>query len=270
MGRPRLTWEQASTRDTRNARRRETEHEVEALGDPDKVGVYTPDDPGVWKWKTPRVVRPGKRPLLNVSRGWGGLTERQQRRGKARTARSWGRMIAIMEQTGQTMEEFVASLSPEELVRGRLKDRNGKFTGAPPTWVPREFHRACIRELMRRGKELWQSNYLDAIQAMTEVATGKVKGASVRDRLTAAQFVIERMEGKQPEVLVLTEDAPWKMAIDDIVAMVPDEQIAAARAARNQLIPQLEEEAIIEAEIVEDEPASPPPRRRAAAPRRKR
>ena len=110
--------------------------------------------------------------------------------------------------------------------------------------------------------------------ALTEIAKGNVKGAKVADRLKAAQLVIERIEGKTPEVLVLTEEAPWQLAIDDIVAQVPDEQIQAARAARDQFIPN--SEAFIDAEVVEvtEEPPAaapaPTPRRRTAAPRRKR
>lgn len=222
-----------------------------------------------------RLIQPGKRPLLRAPRSFLDRmgTERQQRRGKVRTARSWGRMLDAMEKAPMTMEEFVETLSPEELVRGRLKDSEGKFRGRPPAWVPAEFHRACIRELMRRGKHLWQTNYLEAIEAMTRVAKGEVKGATVRDRLTAAQFVIERIEGKQPETVVIREDAPWQMVIDDIVAQVPDEAIAAARHARENLgAPTLEdtEPDVIDAEIVEENEVQPPRRRRRAASRRAR
>lgn len=168
----------------------------------------------------------------------------------------------MLEKTSMTMEEFVAGLTPEELVRGRLKDKNGGFSGRPPAWVPHEFHRACMRELMKRGKELWQVNYLAAIEAMTQVATGKVKGATVGDRVRAATFVIERLEGKVPEIVLVADESPWAMIIDDIVAQVPDEQIAAAKRARNQLIGS-ELGDVIDAEIVEE--PKPTPRRRAAA-----
>lgn len=214
--------------------------------------------------KAQNPIKAGTRPYLYVGRGAfaPGLTERQQRRGRVRTARAWGRMMDMLEKTGMTMEEFVQGLTPEELVRGRLKDRKGGFTGRPPAWVPHEFHRACMRELMRRGKELWQTNYLVAIETMTDIAAGKVKGASARDRLSAAQFVVERLEGKTPDIIQVVEDSPWKMVIDDIVAQVPDEQVEAARRARNGLIGQ-ELADVVDAEIVED--PRPTPRRRAAA-----
>lgn len=127
-----------------------------------------------------------------------------------------------------TMEEFVAQLSPEELVRGQIKDSGGRFRGAPPQWVPRAFHRACITELMKRGKFLWQENYLKAIETMTDIAAGKGPAgrmATPTERLKAAQFVIERLEGKVPEVLHITDEKPWEAMLDGIVAEVSDEAV---------------------------------------------
>lgn len=252
------------------------QHEAAALGDPSTTQSWQLDDgTHVAHHGAKRMgIRAGKRPLLSVGVGpWASvLTPRQVQRGKVRTARAWGRMLDMMEKTGMTIEEFVQGLTPEELVRGKLRDKNGGFTGRPPAWVPHEFHRACIRELMRRGQELWKINYLVAIESMTQIAAGKVKGASAGDRLRAAQFVIERLEGKTPEVIVLADESPWSMIIDDIVAQVPDEQIAAAKQARNALIGS-ELGDIVDAEIVDEEPTAPPrdvlpPRRRSAARRR--
>jgi hypothetical protein len=244
------------------------QQEVQALGGQDRESWTLDDGRHVtYHGATRRPIRAGVRPYLKMretSAFADVLTPRQLRRGKVRTARAWGRMMDAMEKTGMTMEEFVAGLSPEELVRGKLKDRNGKFTGRPPAWVPHEFHRACIRELMRRGKELWQTNYLVAIEAMTQVAAGKVPGAKVSDRIKAAEFVIERLEGKTPDIVVLAEDSPWKMVIDDIVAQVPDEAITAAKKARHELLG-AELEDVVDAEIVEEETPVPPRRRRAAA-----
>lgn len=212
-----------------------------------------------------RAIRSGVRPFLKVhnERFTAHLTERQQRRGKVRTARAWGRMIAMLEKTGMSMAEFVATLTPEELVRGKLRDKSGGFSGRPPAWVPAEFHRACINELMARGKRLWQENYLEAITAITEIASGKVKGASAADRLRAAQLIVERLEGKTPEIVLVGQDEPWQVLIEDIVAQVPDEQIQAAKAARYGQVGL----PVLEGEIVSEEPAPPP--RPARSPRRR-
>lgn len=171
--------------------------------------------------------------------------------------------------TKMSMDEFVAQLSPEELVRGQIKAKDGTFRGAPPMWVPRAFHRACIAELMRRGKRLWQENYLSAIETMTAIATG-AGGASPGERLKAAQFVIERLEGKIPERLIVTDEQPWALVLDDIVADVSDEQVergrkvlASAEAVRQDIVDP--RDPVVEAELVDEEPT--PVRR---SPRRRR
>ena len=166
----------------------------------------------------------------------GQLTERQRTvlKGKVRMSRGWVRMEKIMKETGMTMQEFVAQLSVEELVRGKFRDKNGKMQGRPPKFVPREFQQACLRELMTRGQELWMGNYLAAIQAMTDIANGVGPAGSVAtpgERLKAAQFVVERMEGKVPERLVVSQDQPWQTVLDGIVAEVPQESIEAGRRA---------------------------------------
>lgn len=186
------------------------------------------------------------------------LTERQRTvlKGKVRMSRAWVRMDRIMKDTGMTMAEFVQGLSVEELVKGRLRDSGGGFRGRPPKWVPREFQQACLRELMTRGQEMWMGNYLEAIKAMTAIAKGEGPIGAVAtpgERLKAAQFVIERMEGKVPERLVVTNDKPWQTVLDGIVADVPQEALEAGRKA-------LEAEEIIDADIVEqDEDDDPQP-----------
>lgn len=238
-------------------RRRE---EAEALGDPEKIGFATPT-PDSGRWVNGRFIQPGTRPYLKkVDQAWP-LTARQRKTGRIRTARSWGRMLKMLDAGQMTMAEFVETLSPEELAQGQLKDKDGRFKGQPPAWVPREFHRACIKELMRRGRFLWQSNYLEAIEVMTQVATDKrVKPA---DRLKAAQFIIERMEGKIPERVEVTVEDPWQLIIEDIVAEVPESTLLRATAARTAALTAQDEQEAIDAELVEEVPVAPPRRRRA-------
>lgn len=230
----------------------------------DPVGV----GPDTGRTMHGRLIQPGTRGYLRAPQGRfaAGLTDRQRSKGRIRIARSWGRMLKAMEAGQMTMAEFVETLDPEELVRGQLKDHEGQFRGRPPAWVPREFHRACIRELMRRGQKLWQGNYLQAIEAMTKVAIGDVKGASAGERIKAAQFVIERIEGKMPERVQIVEDSPWQVIIQDIVAQVPD-AVGGDAVAMKEIagFPQGE---VVEGTVV-PEPASPPARRVRAARTRK-
>jgi len=192
------------------------------------------------------------------------LTERQRTvlKGKPKMARAWQRILKDMRDNDMTMKEFVETLSPEELVRGTVKNVNGHFSGRPTKWVPREFHRACIDELMKRGQRLWQENYLQAIQAMTEIASGKgAIGAMATpgERIKAAQFVIERLEGKIPEKLQISSEQPWKLAMDGIVAEVSDEAIAKGQKLLESAHDALD---ILDAEIVDEEPDPLPVRSR--------
>ena len=250
---------QESKRRSRQQRRQVWEAEVEALGRGRNLADTPPPTSTERREMHGRKVGYSTRPYVKAGKGWEpALTNRQMFRGRlCRTARSWGRMLDTMARTPMTMEQFVEGLSDEELVRGRLRDKNGNFTGAPPSWVPREFHRACVRELLRRGQELWREHYLDAIAAMTNIATDP--RADPKDRIKAATFVIERIEGKVPERLEITAEEPWQAVISEIVADVPDEAITRARHGVEQA------QQIIDAEIVEeheDEPAPTPIRRR--------
>lgn len=141
------------------------------------------------------------------------------RRKKIRMGAGWTRAMDKMDAEGITMAEFVATLSPEELARGQLKNEKGSFVGAPPRWVPQEFYKECIRELMRRGKTMYQENYLSAIRAMTELANDK--RVPEKDRIKAAQFVIERIEGKVPERLEIGASEPWQELLVGILVDVP-------------------------------------------------
>jgi hypothetical protein len=232
-----------------------------ARKDPGNAPLGTGPDTG--RWRKDRTVQPGVRGYLKVSgRFTEGITPRQRKLGRVRIARSWGRMLKAMEAGQMTMAEFVETLDAEELVRGKLKNKNGDFSGANPAWVPREFHRACIRELMRRGQTLWQGNYLQAIEAMTKVATGQVKGVTPGEMIRAAQFVIERIEGKVPERVQVVEDSPWQVIINDIVAQVPDAVGGDAVAMKE--IAGFPQEGVVEGTVV---PTAAPPGRRVRAAR---
>jgi hypothetical protein len=232
--------------------------EKELLGRKDPKNAPLGTGPDTGRVRSGRTVQPGVRGYLKVhGRFAEGITPRQRKLGRVRIARSWGRMLKAMEDGQMTMAEFVETLDAEELVRGKLKDKNGGFQGANPAWVPREFHRACIRELMRRGQKLWQGNYLQAIEAMTKVAIGEVKGASAGDRIKAAQFVIERIEGKVPERIQVVEDSPWQVIIQDIVAQVPD--AVGSNAVAMKEIAGFPQDSVIEGTITST--PVPPPRR---------
>lgn len=142
--------------------------------------------------------------------------KKKQRRKRIVIGEGWSAALEKMKQENMTMAEFVQFLTPEELARGRLRNADGSFRGAPARWVPAEFHRECIRELMRRGKEMYQESYIDAIQTMRTIANSP--SVEPAQRIKAAQFVIERLEGKVPEKLEIGMSEPWQEMITGIVA----------------------------------------------------
>jgi hypothetical protein len=148
-----------------------------------------------------------------------------------RMGKRWSEIHQHVEDGDYTWEEFAASLHPRELARGQLFDSRGGFSGRPPKLVPRAFHDACVRELMKRGKRMYQENYLQAIDAMTSIATDPL--VKPTDRLKAAQFVIERLEGKVPERVEISQAAPWQEMINGITAEVAED--AAIASAQDYL-----------------------------------
>jgi hypothetical protein len=150
-----------------------------------------------------------------------------------RLGKRWSEIIQAVDNKEYTWDEFVGSLTPEELARGQLMDKNGGFTGRPPSYVPRAFHDACVRELLSRGRVLYKENYVKAIQAMTDIANSST--AKEADRIKAATFVIERLEGKVPERLEIAAADPWQSVISGIIAEVEDDQIAHAQDYLNRV-----------------------------------
>lgn len=223
-------------------RKKETAEEAEVLGNkPSQIDIERPR-------RTRSYIRPTKafQPFLEP---W----EKEAHNGQVRISRANMRMMQMAEESQETMEEFISRLSAEELVRGQPKAVDGTFRGRPPKWIPRAFHRACIAELMRRGKQMWQINYLDAIEAMTEIArgTGAGKHATPGERLKAAQFIIERLEGKIPDRVIISDEQPWMLVLDDIVGEISDSQVIRGRKMLDSA-QELKQE-ILDAEIVDVE-----------------
>lgn len=91
-------------------------------------------------------------------------------------------------------EMTVEDLDWEELLRGQLKDENGTFSGAKPRLLPREWHDAIAREIVQRADSKFRENYDAAMEALTQMVTSPRTPA--REKLAAAQYIIERTIGK--------------------------------------------------------------------------
>lgn len=158
-----------------------------------------------------------------------GIGQDNRVRKTIRAGKRWSEIIGQVKEGQFTWEDFVSTLSPTELARGQLKDKGGTFKGRPPALVPAAFHNACIRELMNRGQVAYRTNYLEAIKAMTAIANSKSILTKDADRIKAAQFVIERLEGKVPERLEVAMVNPMDALISGVIASIEDEAIANAQ-----------------------------------------
>jgi len=142
--------------------------------------------------------------------------------GKSRLGKRWSEVILAVNDGVFTWDEFVGTLSASELARGQLKDKGGRFRGRPPAFVPRGFHDACVAELLRRGKEEWQKAYLAAVKVMGEISEGEIP-AKPADRIKAAQFIVERLEGKTPQPLEIKMSDPFTDMLAGAVASVEED-----------------------------------------------
>lgn len=244
------------------------EREARLLGDPRKKPGSGPNIAAMGDRRRYVAVDPRFDPIL---------TKRQKaprpegRNYYVKVSGLMGRLWEMGGETEMTMEEFVAKLDNESLVRGNIRNKDGTF-GPPPQWVPRAFHRACVQELMKRGQRLYLDNYLRAIEAMVKIANGEVKTAKASDRLKAAMAVIERIEGKIPEKIHVSTDQPWQLVIEDIVAEVGEEDVVRGRLRLNESegssITIEGDYEVTTTDVMESVPAPTPPRRSAARRRR--
>lgn len=123
----------------------------------------------------------------------------RHRRGKRKSARR--QSIDQLSPRMKDLEEgrlSIEDLDLEELQRGQLRSADGKFHGPKPHHIPRAFHDAMQREIGKRVQLMFNGEIMTGFDAIVEIA--KDERASVtRERLAAAQYIIERGVGKIAE-----------------------------------------------------------------------
>jgi hypothetical protein len=91
----------------------------------------------------------------------------------------------------------VDDLDDEEVMAGRVKDKNGKFTGRPRDLLPRKIS----DEMRRRWHALVQEQLNDqtelAILTLQDIMASRMAAAPARVR--AAEIILERNLGKVPD-----------------------------------------------------------------------
>lgn len=154
-------------------------------------------------------------PKDRPSRGKGSQVHKTKIGGKVHEVR--GRMAQLM-----AGELTIEDLDDQELLTGRIRDKNGGFSGRQPALIPRSFHEAITRELLTRGDQLLRENFIASIETFVSIA--KDPNVEPKDRLKAAQYVWERIAGKMPDrVDVKAQIEPWQEDIEKIVSREGDE-----------------------------------------------
>lgn len=98
-------------------------------------------------------------------------------------------------------EISVADMDMDELARMQFKDKNGRFSGRPPTTLPAQLVNLIRHEMAGRLAEKRR----EVLEEMQEVLIGvaRNKNESAADRIRAANLIIERELGKTPDKVEL-------------------------------------------------------------------
>lgn len=169
--------------------------------------------------KTPPLTQPGsKDPSDTRPTGRGAGPFRHVTAGKR-----WQEIFRRIESRELTWDEVADSMDDEELARYQFKSTDGTFRGRPPKWTPRDFIYACDRALASRGQMTWKTAYVNAVGEVTRIALNSEKDS---DRLKALTMIIERIEGRVPDRLVV--QASGGQSMEEMLAGVMAEVNAAA------------------------------------------
>jgi len=107
--------------------------------------------------------------------------------------------------------DSVKGWDDEELHRGRRRDKNGKFTGRDPLVVPTDCYREMMRRQLSKAKLLLVDNLEEACKALTEIIASA--GAEDKDKIKAAQLLIDRVMGRNPEHVEVNVKQPLFLGI---------------------------------------------------------
>lgn len=138
----------------------------------------------------------------------------------------------------------IETITLEELLRGQLMDKNGKFTGRPPNVIPKAFHDMMVRELTKRMNAKFAGATEMAINTLMEIAGNPRAPADARFK--AATYIVERLMGKVPDKQIVEATiAKWEINLQGLIVDV-DEPAG--------------ENSVVEAVVVEDLPLALPQR----------
>jgi hypothetical protein len=143
---------------------------------------------------------------------------------KALSKRSQNQMPSEVDDEDRLIAEKVLDLDDwdnEELIRGYRRNRSGKF-GAAPTYVSREIQQEAFRRLIGRGERKMKTAYIEAVEALVKLAHN---AESEKVKLDAIKTLMERVVGKVPDIVRVSQEAPWEAMLAD--AIVPLSEVPA-------------------------------------------
>jgi hypothetical protein len=144
----------------------------------------------------------------------------------------------------------VDDLDDEELMKGKVRSRNGTFQGTDPVMIPKKMHDALVRRILSRGAEKIRADFFDAIDVIGSIARDESVDPAIR--LKAATTVLERVAGRTPEKVELSmEVKPWERAMDGIYRVIPPEAVDAP-ATKAEVVYEDQDPDIVDAEVVSE------------------
>lgn len=122
--------------------------------------------------------------------------------------------------------EDLSEWDDEELAKGQKKDKNGRFQGKAPLVVPKAVHNELVRRTIAKAEETIRAALEDAWETVLEVMRGEYtedkEDPKAKDRLKAAEMVINRIMGKEAiRVEVSASKSKFEEAFHAMI--VPDE-----------------------------------------------
>lgn len=126
------------------------------------------------------------------------------------------RMVAPRVDALQRATLKVEDLDDEELLRGQVRDADGKFRSGPLRQIPREFHDELMRRVLEKGTDKLRAQYLNAIDVGTDLMNDAEIDPTLRWNI--AKYIIERLGGKTPDrVEHAVALKPWEVVLKGVI-----------------------------------------------------
>jgi hypothetical protein len=125
------------------------------------------------------------------------------------TARYNARMLALM-----AGEINVDDLDEEELARGMCRGPNGEIPKRQPAMVPKAMYDKMLKALFERSDDLLKESLIAAATSIAKIATDD--SVDPGTRLKSATWLFERLRGKTPDVLQVSQEKPYEVLIGKV------------------------------------------------------